>query len=117
MPARNRCPVCHQPVHPYAAGCPSCGADLDEHRRGRAARRRPQVPRPRVSREGGELAFLAVVLALLGLYAPLYGALFSLFVVWHSHRNSLTARRNVAIAGAALAILDLVAPQLLLPHI
>lgn len=57
----------------------------------------------------------AIVLLLLALFAPLYGALLSLFVVWHSHHNGLEGRRNVAIACAALAIFDLLAPQVLLP--
>ena len=59
----------------------------------------------------------AVVLLLLALYAPLFGALIALFVVWHSHHNGLTARRNVAIVGASLAIFDLLAPDVLLPAI
>jgi hypothetical protein len=62
-----------------------------------------------------ELLVPAVVLLLLALFAPLYGALIALFVVWHSHHNGLTARRNIAIACAALAILDLFAPDLILP--
>lgn len=59
----------------------------------------------------------AVVLVLLALYAPLYGALISLFIVWHSHDNGITARRNLAIACTVLAIFDLVAPDVILPAI
>ncbi|HEX3975554.1 MAG TPA: hypothetical protein VHW96_04780 [Solirubrobacteraceae bacterium] len=47
----------------------------------------------------------------------MYGALISLFVVWHSHHNGLEARRNIAIACTALAIFDLLAPDVILPAI
>lgn len=65
----------------------------------------PRSPRP--ARSLGALA----------LFAPLYGALISLFVVWHSHHNGLEARRNIAIACTALAIFDLLAPDVILPAI
>jgi hypothetical protein len=32
MADRSRCPNCHQPVSPFAAGCAVCGADLDTKR-------------------------------------------------------------------------------------
>ena len=44
-------------------------------------------------------------------------ALIALLVVWHSHHNGLTARRNVAIACTGLAIFDLLAPDVILPAI
>ncbi len=70
-----------------------------------------------VARDLVELLVPAVVLLLLALYVPLYGALIALFVVWHSHRNSLNARRNIATACTGLAIFNLVAPDVLVPLI
>jgi hypothetical protein len=105
-------------MHPFAAGCPTCGADLDAARRQQgSARPRKRVALPSVRRDLVELLVPAVVLLLLALYAPLFGALIALFVIWHSHRNGLTARRNVAIVCAALAIFDLLAPDVILPAI
>jgi hypothetical protein len=105
-------------MHPFAAGCPTCGTDLDAVRRQRASAPSPaRVAVPTVQRDLIELLVPALVLLLLALYAPLYGALIALFVVWHSHRNSLNARRNIALACTALAIFNVVAPGVLLPLI
>jgi hypothetical protein len=57
-----------------------------------------------------DLLVVAVVLLLMALYLPLYGALLALFIVWHSNRHALIARRNIAIAGSALAIFNLLVP-------
>ena len=54
---------------------------------------------------------------LLALFAPLFGALFALFIVWHAHHHGPIVRRNIAIVCAALAIFNLAAPDVLLPHI
>ena len=103
-------------MHPFAAGCPNCGADLDAARRQRASMpSRSRVALPPVRRDLIDVLVPAIVLLLLALYAPLFGALLSLFVVWHSHHNGLPARRNVAIACAGLAIFNLLAPGVLLP--
>ena len=72
---------------------------------------------PSLDRDLVEVLVPGLVMLLLALYAPLFGALLSLFVVWHSHNNSLRARRNVAWVCAALAIFDLVAPDVILPAI
>ena len=60
---------------------------------------------------------VAFVLLLLALFAPLFGVLLALFIVWHAHHTGLVARRNVAIICAAIAIVNLAAPQVLLPHL
>jgi len=60
---------------------------------------------------------VAVVLLLLALFAPLFGALLALFMIWQGHHNGLTARRNIAMVCAAIAIFNLVAPSVLLPHL
>jgi zinc-ribbon domain len=119
MPSANRCPECGEPIHPFAATCPSCGADLDAHRRGRASSRlwRPQIALPRKNKDMTDLVVVALVLLLLALFAPLFGVLLALFIVWHAHRTGLVARRNIAISCAAIAIVNLAAPQLLLPHL
>jgi hypothetical protein len=78
---------------------------------------RRRIGLPPVRRDLVELLVPAVVLLLLALFAPLYGALVSLFIVWHSHHNGLTARRNIAIACTALAIFDLLAPDVILPSL
>lgn len=70
-----------------------------------------------VRRDLVELLVPAVVLLLLALYAPLFDALIALFVVWHNHHNGLTARRDVAVVCASLAIFDLLAPDVILPAI
>ncbi len=54
---------------------------------------------------------------LLALFAPLFGALLALFIVWHGHHHGLAARRNVAAVCAAIAIVNLLAPTVLLPHL
>jgi hypothetical protein len=114
----NRCPNCRQPIHPFAATCPSCGADLEAHRRraaGRPAWRRIEIPR--LANNVTDLVVVTLVLLLLALFAPLFGALLALFIVWHAHHNGLVARRNIAIVCAAVSIFNLAAPDVLLPHL
>ncbi len=54
---------------------------------------------------------------LLALFAPLFGALLALFIVWQGQRNGEIARRNIAIVCAAIAIFNLADPGALLPHL
>jgi hypothetical protein len=119
MPSANRCPECRETIHPTAATCPSCGADLDAHRRRRVAAqpRRPQIGLPRFADDVTDLVVVTLIMLLLALFAPLIGAVFALVVVWHAHHNGPIARRNSAIVCAALAIFNLLAPQVLLPHL
>jgi hypothetical protein len=118
MPSANRCPKCHQTIHPFAATCPSCGADLDAHRRRVASRPRwRQIEALRPTNDLTDLIVVALVLLLLALFVPLFGALLALFTVWHAHHNGPVARRNIAIVCAAIAIFNLAAPQVLLPHL
>ena len=118
MPSANRCPKCREAIHPFAATCPSCGTDLDAHRR-RAASRPGwrQIKVPRLTNDLMDLVVVGLVLLLLALFAPLFGALLALFMIWQSHHNGQAARRNIAIACAALAIFNLAAPSVLLPHL
>ncbi|MGO9751662.1 MAG: hypothetical protein ACLP8S_15675 [Solirubrobacteraceae bacterium] len=58
-----------------------------------------------------------MIMLLLALFAPLFGALFAFFIVWQAHHNGPIVRRNIAIVCAAIAIFNLAAPQVLLPHI
>jgi hypothetical protein len=118
MPSANRCPDCRETIHPFAATCPSCGADLDARRyRPPTRHRRPQIELPRLSNDATDLAVVTLVLLLLALFVPLVGALLALFMVWHAHHNSQVGRRNVAIVCAAIAVFNLVAPEVLLPHL
>jgi hypothetical protein len=117
MPSANRCPKCRETIHPFAATCPSCGADLDAHRRRAATRRRPQISVPRMTNHVFDLVVVTLIMLLLALFAPLFGALLALFIVWHGHRNGQVARRNIAIVCAAIAIFNLAAPHVLLPHL
>jgi hypothetical protein len=118
MPSANRCPKCRQTIHPFAATCPSCGADLDAHRRGAAHQQGwRQIQLPRLSNDVTDLVVVGLVLLLFALFVPLFGALLALFVIWQSHRTGLLARRNVAIVCAAIAIFNLAAPSVLLPHL
>jgi hypothetical protein len=118
MPSANRCPECREAIHPFAATCPSCGADLDAHRR-RADSRRGwrRIGAPRLNNDVTDLIVVTLVLLLLAVFAPLFGALLALFVVWHALQNGLAARRNVAIVCTAIAIFNLAAPDVLLPHL
>ncbi len=103
-------------MHPFAAGCPTCGADLDAARRERASagsRTRPALPA--VPRDLLDIVIPALVLLLLALYVPFAGAILGLFIVWHSHHHALIARRNIAALCAALAIFNLFAPTVLAP--
>jgi hypothetical protein len=118
MPSANRCPQCRETIHPFAATCPSCGADLDAHRRRGATRRRaPRITFPRLGNDVADLVVITLVMLLLALFAPLFGAALALFIVWHAHHNSQVARRNVATVCAAIAIFNLAAPEVLLPHL
>ena len=94
-------------------------ADLDGHRRGRAATRQrwPRIKFPRLANDVTDLVVVALIMLLLALFAPLFGALLALFIVWHAHHNGPVARRNIAIICAAIAIFNLAAPQVLLPHL
>jgi len=117
MPSANRCPKCREAIHPFAATCPSCGADLDAHRRSTAGRQRRRIGLPRLDNDLTDLIVVGLILLLLALFAPLFGALLALFVLWHSNRTGLVARRNIAIVCAAIAIFNLAAPTVLLPHL
>jgi hypothetical protein len=64
-----------------------------------------------------DLVVIGLIMLLLALFAPLFGALFALFIVWHANNNGLVARRNIAIVCAGLAIFNLFAPNVLLPHL
>jgi hypothetical protein len=116
MPSANRCPKCRETIHPFAATCPSCGADLDAHRRRASTRRqRPRIEFPRVTNRAVDVVVLTLVMLLLALFAPLFGALLALFIVWHGQRSGEMARRNIAIVCAAIAIFNLAAPDVSLP--
>ena len=119
MADASRCPECRARVHPYAAGCPSCGADLDAYRRQRAKsplqRARLQVPSVRI--DLFDLVVPTVVMLLVALFAPLVGVVLALFIMWHSHHNGLVWRRNVACACAALALVNLLVPSFIEPHL
>jgi hypothetical protein len=118
MPSANRCPKCREAIHPFAATCPSCGADLDAHRRRAAGRQRwRQIEVPRLTNNVTDLVVVALVLLLLALFVPLFGALLALFVVWQANNTGLVGWRNVAIVCAAIAIFNLAAPDVLLPHL
>jgi hypothetical protein len=79
MPNASRCPKCRQAIHPFAATCPSCGADLDAHRRQRAGgRRRPQIGLPSLTGNVTDLVVVTLILLLLALFAPLFGAVLAL---------------------------------------
>ena len=117
MPSANRCPECRETIHPFAATCPSCGADLDAHRHRTATRKRPQIAIPRLTNGATDLVVVTLIMLLLALFAPLFGAVLALFIVWHAHHHSQVARRNIAIVCAAIAIFNLAAPGALLPHL
>jgi hypothetical protein len=60
-----------------------------------------------LSRELTDLVIITIVMIVLALYYPLFGALLSLFILWHSIHNGLIGRRNAAIGCTALAIFNL----------
>jgi hypothetical protein len=76
-----------------------------------------QIEVPRVTNNISDLIVVGLVMLLLALFAPLFGALLALFIVWHSHRTGLVARRNIAVVCAAIAVFNLAAPQVLLGHL
>jgi hypothetical protein len=116
VPSASRGPECRETIHPFAATCPSCGADLDAHRR-RTAKRRRQLAFPRITNDVTDIVVVALIMLLLALFAPLFGAVLALFIVWHAHNHSQVARRNIAIVCAAVAIFNLAAPEALAPHL
>jgi len=118
MPSANRCPQCRETIHPFAATCPSCGADLDAHRRRAATRRqRPRIELPRLTNRTVDIVVVTLIMLLLALFAPLFGALLALFIVWHGQHTGEIARRNIAIVCAAIAVFNLADPGALLPHL
>jgi hypothetical protein len=118
MPSANRCPKCRETIHPFAATCPSCGADLDAYRRRASTRRQgPRLELPRVTNRAVDVVVLTLIMLLLALFAPLFGALLALFIVWHGQRSGDISRRNIAIVCAAIAIFNLADPGALLPHL
>ena len=88
MPSMDRCPKCREKIHPFAATCPSCGADLDALRRRVAGRQHwRQIKVPRLTNNVTDLVVVTVILLLLALFAPLFGALLALFIIWQA-RNT-----------------------------
>jgi hypothetical protein len=119
MPSANRCPECRAAIHPFAATCEACGADLDVHRRRRADRAMapPRLSLPHLGSDVTDLVVVTLILLLFALFAPLIGAVLALFIVWHANQNGPISRRNIAIVCAGLAIFNLLDPQVLLPHV
>ena len=100
MARADRCPECRSPIHPFAATCSNCGADLDAHRRRlREGRRRLTARPPRVSldRELRDLVLITVVMLLLALYAPLFGIVLALIVGWQGRRNGAARQERAAL--------------------
>lgn len=104
------CPNCKEPVSQFAAGCATCGTDLEKHRRERAARqagRRLRVPSaPRVS----EVEVLLGVLALVLLAYPLAGLALGLLAAYRHPQLSVSGTpRTVLIALLAGGVVVLLA--------
>jgi hypothetical protein len=120
VPSADRCPSCREKIHPFAAICPSCGTDLDVHRRERlaATERGRRLAIPGLSHDASQLVVVALILLALALFAPEWGALVSLLMLLRAINNSLPAQRNIAIPCAALALLNLIFPDVLyVPHL
>jgi hypothetical protein len=114
VPPSNRCPQCRAEIHPWAATCSSCGADLDALRRrrggARARRRLPRPSRPALTDRATELVVLTALMLLLAVFTPLYGVLLALFLLWHGQRTGRVGVRNAAIVACAVALLQLLVP-------
>ena len=78
---------------------------------------RPRIELPRVTNRAVDVVVVTLIMLLLALFAPLFGALLALFIVWQGQRNGEIARRNIAIVCAAIAIFNLADPGALLPHL
>lgn len=71
-----------------------------------------------MSHDATETLVIAAIMLLLATFAPLYGAVLSLVVVWRADQNSQPARRNIAVICAAFAVFNLVFPSVFyIPHI
>ena len=119
MARADRCPECRSPIHPFAATCSACGADLDAHRRRLRVRRtrRLTVRAPSVSldRELRDLVFITLVMLLVALYAPLFGVVLALLVGWHGYRNGVTNQVIAALVCGAIAFVDFALPAAISP--
>ncbi len=61
---------------------------------------------------------IALIMFLLALFAPIYGALFALLIFWHANHNALTVRRNIAgLWRRPGALQRRVSGALYLPHL
>jgi hypothetical protein len=73
---------------------------------------------PGLSTDLTDLVVITLIMLLLAMFAPIYGALLALLVFWHAHHNALTLRRRVAGFCAGLALFNVAFPDVLyLPHL
>jgi hypothetical protein len=111
MPTKaGRCPHCGERVSPFAAGCALCGASLDPRRHQRG-RRGPSLSLPRLSLQR-EATALVVILVLMAVFAPFFGALLGGYVAWDRARRGDVALQRVALAAAAASVVMLLIPGL-----
>jgi hypothetical protein len=102
----TKCPGCGEPVSVFAAGCPICGTDLEQHRRQLEERRLelPQVPRAArrsPPRFDAHIALVALVL-LATLLSPFLALIMAAVGAQDRHRNGQIGQRNLFIALAVL---------------
>ena len=71
---------------------------------------------PGLSTDLTDLVVITLIMLLLAMFAPIYGALLALLVFWHAHHHALTVRRRVAGLCAGLALfLNVAFPDVLVP--
>ncbi len=112
----SKCPNCHEPVSPFAAGCAICGTDLEAARARAASRRR--IEAPSMPRVGGTVDWVHVAIAtVLALAVPPVGLALALY--WALQRNRFGERTMtlLMLAAAALALAALLAPVWFWSHL
>jgi hypothetical protein len=110
----RRCPECGAKVSAFAAGCASCGADLEAHARrerlaaeAAPARRIPRIslPRPEVTAvEAAWLAGTVFAVAFVSALGILMAVLGGMHAVYESRRWLIAA---YVVLGAIAALLEL----------
>jgi hypothetical protein len=114
----SRCPNCHEPVSPFAAGCAICGADLEAERARRAARSRLAVRRGRTPAWARGLAWPQIVIGvLLALAASPLGFLITAYWAWAQWRDGNQPMTVAMLLVAALSLAVLLAPFWFWSHI
>lgn len=126
--AINRCPRCHEPVSPFAAGCAICGEDLEAARARLASRKSTgmklatrsgtRLDRPQWLHSGSRIDWMNVAVALiLAVAVSPIGLLLALYWAYQRQTHGETGMMFIMLVIAALAAAALIAPGWFWSHL